>query len=246
MAESSPTPSAAGTVARGTGTGHHVRVDAHPPHPDGGSGAADRIVPMRAFAPHRLGRYECDAWVCYYRREWGRFLQASVSMVREGFGMPWHRTLQGAYLVLRANQLWAPYPDNDAAGAEDTMRRFYALVDSVHSVGIDPRQAARREVEWWRVHRELQHRPEPADEEPAELTAALADLYAYIYDSDEDAVRPAAALRARAMTYSDRWVREGCDLGSPLLVEELTCLVRSYGALLEAVRPPPSPPSRRS
>jgi len=49
-------------------------------------------------------------------------------------------------------------------------------------------------------------------------------------------VRRAAELRARAMVYSDLWVRQGCDLGSPLLVEELTCLVRSYGALLVAVR----------
>jgi hypothetical protein len=208
---------------------------------------------MRSFAPHRLGRYECDAWVCYYRHEWVPFLQASVGMVREGFGMPVHRTLQGAYLVLRANQLWAPYPDNDAAGAEATMRRFYALVESVHPGRIDPAEAARREVRWWRVHRELQHRP-GADEAALaatvegavaaadalegadELTGALADLYSYVYGTEVGTVRPAAELRARAMVFSDLWVRQGCDLGSPLLVEELTCLVRSYGSLLEAVR----------
>ena len=208
---------------------------------------------MRSFAPHRLGRYECDAWVCYYRHEWVPFLQASVGMVREGFGMPAHRTVQGAYLVLRANQQWAPYPDNDQAGAEATMRRFYALVESVHHVGLDPDEAARREVGWWRVHRELQHRPgadEAAEAATAdgavaaaeavggadELTGALADLYSFVYATDVDKVRPAAELRARAMVFSDLWVRQGCDLGSPLLVEELTCLVRSYGSLLEAVR----------
>ena len=58
---------------------------------------------MRTFAPHRLGRYECDAWVSYYRHEWSRFFPASVGMVREGFGMSQLHTLQGAYLVLRAN-----------------------------------------------------------------------------------------------------------------------------------------------
>jgi hypothetical protein len=45
-------------------------------------------------------------------------------MVRSGFGMPWLRTLQGAWHVLRANQLWAPFPDNDADGARAAMRRF--------------------------------------------------------------------------------------------------------------------------
>ncbi len=208
---------------------------------------------MRSFAPHRLGRYECDAWVTYYRHDWARFLPASVGMVHEGFGMPLHRTLQGAYLVLRANQLWAPYPDNDADGAVRTMRSFYALVDQVHGLGLDPDEAARREVSWWAVHRDLQHRPgadeaaQAATAEGAvaaaeavegadELTDALASLYSYVYTVEPEAVRTAAELRARAMVFSDLWVRQGCDLGSPLLVEELTCLVRSYGSLLAAVR----------
>lgn len=192
---------------------------------------------MRSFAPHRLGRLECDAWVAYYRREWGRFLQSSVGMVREGFGMSWPRTLQGAYLVLRANQLWAPYPDNDAAGAQETMRRFYDLVANEHRLLLDVDRAAELEVEWWRVHRYLQR--ESTDGSTAPLVDALAALYAHVYDLPEQAVRPAAQLRAQAMVVSDRWVEEGCDLGSPLLVGELTDLVQSYGALRAAVSSPP-------
>jgi hypothetical protein len=42
--------------------------------------------------------------------------------------MNWYRTLQGAWLLLRASQLWAPVPDNDPDGARACMRRFYALV----------------------------------------------------------------------------------------------------------------------
>jgi hypothetical protein len=188
---------------------------------------------MRTFAPHRLGRLECDAWVAYYRREWGRFLQASVGMVREGFGMDWPHTVQGAYLVLRANQLWAPYPDNDAAGAQATMRRFYDLVATEHGLLLDVDRAAELEVEWWRVHRYLQRESVDGSVEP--LTDALTTLYAHVYGAPAEAMRPAAALRAEAMVVSDRWVDEGCDLGSPLLVDELTGLVRSYGALHAAV-----------
>ena len=40
-------------------------------------------------------------------------LAASVGLVCTGFGMDWYRTLHGAWLVLRANQLWAPFPDRD-------------------------------------------------------------------------------------------------------------------------------------
>lgn len=201
------------------------------PVPPGGTESA--ASPMRSFAPHRLGRFECDAWVAYYRRDWGRFLASSLGMVHEGFAMAWPQTVQGAYLVLRANQQWAPYPDNDAAGAQQTMTRFYALVADHHHLDLDPATAADLEIAWWRLHRDLQH---DAAAGPVDaLTDALAALYAYVYTVDPLRVRPAAALRAQAMAVSDQWVRQGCDGASALLVDELTALVRSYAALRTAV-----------
>ena len=59
--------------------------------------------------------------------------------------------------MLRANQLWAPFPDNDPDGARAAMQRFYALVNRQHGETFDPVTASRLEVEWWRVHREHQH-----------------------------------------------------------------------------------------
>ncbi|HEU5265119.1 MAG TPA: hypothetical protein VFU35_00405 [Jatrophihabitans sp.] len=107
----------------------------------------------RDFDAVALGTAEFDGWVAYYRREWRAFLRAAVSMVRIGFGMSWPRTVRGAWYVLRANQIWAPYPDNDPDRAREYMRRFYALVVADGQLRIDPVEAARREVEWWRVHR---------------------------------------------------------------------------------------------
>lgn len=74
--------------------------------------------------PSRLG----GAWVGYYLRRWPQVLIASVGLVRAGFGMDWYLTLHGAWLVLRANQLCAPYPDNDPNRARACMQRFCALV----------------------------------------------------------------------------------------------------------------------
>ena len=37
---------------------------------------------MRSFDPVRLGLYEADAWVAYYRRRWPAFLIAAFGMVR--------------------------------------------------------------------------------------------------------------------------------------------------------------------
>jgi hypothetical protein len=186
----------------------------------------------RSFDPVALGNQETDAWASYYRREWRRFLVAAVGMVRTGFGMGRVKTLVGAFHVLRANQLWAPYPDNDPDGARTSMRRFYALVASDHDLDIDPVRASELEVEWWRLHREHQHDP---DMEERALVQALVDLYAYVYSTEREPMRLAAASRVEAMDLSDAWVQAGCDLDDPLLAAERRALVASYTALRAAV-----------
>src|SRR5215470_12484248 len=185
----------------------------------------------RSFDPLRVGRMETTLWVTYYRREWVRFLLLSVWVVRSTFGMDWIRTVHGAWLVLRANQLWAP-SQGDPDGARRCMSRFYGLLRLTHGEPASPVHAARLEVEWWAVHREHQ-RGDDGDSGP--LVTALARLYAYAYGVDEEAVRPAAEHRAQAMDISDRWVAEGCALDSPLLPVERAELIRSYAALLAAV-----------
>jgi hypothetical protein len=190
---------------------------------------------MRSFDPRKVGGLECEAWVTYYRREWRQFLRAAVSLTRHTFGLPWPATLYGAWLVLRANQLWAPYPDNQPARARECMRRFYALVARRHGERFDVSEAARLEVEWWRVHRQLQREDGDVDPDPRELVEALAASYAHAYGVERDDVRWAAEQRALAMRDSDQWVEEGCKLGSPLIESERAALVRSYAALLAAV-----------
>ena len=186
----------------------------------------------RSFDADAIGNAETDAWAAYYRRQWRPFLTSAVAMVHHGFGMGRLRTLQGAYYVLRANQKWAPYPDNDPAAAREYMRRFYALIVRDSDLALDPVEASRREVEWWRLHREHQHDP---DLEESALVQALVDLYAYVYSTEPEPMRAAAAARVEAMDLSDAWVRAGCDLDDPLLAAERRALVASYTALRAAV-----------
>ncbi len=188
---------------------------------------------MRSFDPRRVGTLECRAWETYYQRRWAPFLAASVGLVRAAFGMNRTRTLVGAWLVLRANQKWAPFPDNDPDAARALMTRFYQLVRKSEGSALDPARAAELEVEWWRAHREAQH-GEGSGSSP-ELIGALRDLYAYSYGADPAAVEQAAALRAEAMDVSDRWVEAGSDPDHPLLAHERALLVRSYASLLAAV-----------
>jgi hypothetical protein len=188
---------------------------------------------MRSFDPRAVGALECRAWETYYRRKWAAFLIASIGLVRAAFRMSWPRTLVGAWLVLRANQKWAPYPDNDPDAARRLMTRFYQLLRKAEGTSIDPVRAAELELEWWRAHREDQREDRPGSAES--LVLALRNLYAYTYSADPEEVRQAAALRAEAMHVSDRWVEEGCDPESAMLGDERALLVRSYAALLAAV-----------
>jgi hypothetical protein len=229
-------------AARGTAGGWHRGGTVTGRASGASSSTRPGIAPGRSFDPRRVGQLECAAWVTYYRRAWWAFLRSAVLLVRHTFGLPWPATLVGAWLVLRANQHWAPYPDNRPDGARRCMRRFYALVARHNGEPFDVDEAARLEVEWWRVHREAQHgaprpsadgdRPEPVD---APLVQAIARLYSHVYGVPAVAVAPAAAERALAMRLSDEWVAAGCELASPLLPRVRAALVRSYAALLAAV-----------
>jgi hypothetical protein len=189
---------------------------------------------MRSFDPRRVGELECDAWVTYYERRWIPFLRAAFGLTRESFGLSWPATLRGGWWVLRANQVWAPVPDNDPDRARRYMERFYRLVSSSEREDFEPAEAARREVEWWRAHRKLQYDDGQSNERP--LVDALVQLYTYVYSVPPESLEAAARERARAMVHSDRWVAEGCDPASPLIAEERAALVRSYESLLAAVR----------
>jgi len=199
--------------------------------------APDRpgVKAHRSFDPRLVGRLETQAWVAYYRRRWPAFLRAAVGLTRHTFALPWPQTLHGAWLVLRANQLWAPFPDNDPEGARRAMQRFYQLLNRRYQEPCDPATAARLEVEWWRVHRAHQHGDSDGD---TGLISALAALYAYVYDAPEATVRRAAEQRALAMQHSDQWVRDGCQADGPAIAQISAALIRSYAALLSAVHQP--------
>lgn len=166
-------------------------------------------IGLRSFNPVRIADLEYRMWVAYYLRRWTRVLAAMVSLLRLGFGTDWLVVLQGARLMLRAAQLWAPYPDNDPDGARAHMRELYALVRLRFGEPADPALAASLEIDWWRAHRERQYAPDSA-ETGDELVEAVTRLYCCLFGETEAAVRPTAMYRVQAMDLSDQWVRTGC------------------------------------
>lgn len=191
---------------------------------------------VRSFDPARVARLETANWEAYYQKRWVRLLQVSVALVKETFGLNTCQALQAAYLVGRAEIAAAPFPDNDIPRAEAYMRRFYAMIKQVHHETFDVEQAARLEVRWWVVHRELFLKE---DKQP--LVEALIDLYALTFRLPRERVYDAAFHRAEAMRYSDRWVNESKASGHPLLAQVEAELVKSYTMLRAAVEGGPAP-----
>jgi hypothetical protein len=186
----------------------------------------------RHFDAVALGRLETQAWASYYRHEWAKALRAFVGMIDQGFGLgPW-LTLVAAWHVLRANQAWAPVPDNDPDAARAAMRRFYRIVLAHSDLTFDPARAAELEVAWWHLHRKRQRAAAASRDD---LESALVDLYTHVYSAPREEMREAARWRAEAMDLSDAWVAAGCDLADPQLAAERRALVASYSALLDTV-----------
>ncbi len=192
-----------------------------------------RMKPHRSFDPLLVARLECAAWVAYYRHNWIAFMRAVLAGSRAVFGLPWTLTILCSWFVMRATQLWAPFPGNDPERARRRMERFYRILQRHSGESFNPAHAAALELAWWSVHRDNQHAPGGGDDRS--LIDALTRLYAHVYGVPERSVRPAAEQRALAMRHSDQWVREGRDPRSPLIDRERTALVRSYTALLAAV-----------
>ena len=142
----------------------------------------------------------------------------------------------GAWLVLRANQVWAPFPDNDPDAARRMMTRFYRLLRKSEGGSFDPVEAARLEVEWWRAHREAQHAEGVAIRfRPGAGGRAARPLRLLVRG------RPARTCCSRPSCARRPWTsriagwRRAADPENPMLAEERALLVRSYAALLAAV-----------
>lgn len=159
-----------------------------------------------SFNATRLARLETTAWTAYYRHEWPRVLAAAYGLVREAFNLTLLETVLGAWCVFSANVVWAPYPDNDPDRARQYMRRVYAMSQRPSKLGFDPAEAARLEVEWWRVHRARQHGDVRSSDE---LPEAVARLYAYIYgvDTSSRSERAAASAPKRWTSATAGWLR---------------------------------------
>ncbi len=196
----------------------------------------DERRPLGAFDPDQIGRLEQQAWEAYYYRDWPQVFLAMLDLLQGQFGLASADAAQAATLVVRAQIAFAERGAADGR-AEAHLRDLYALVRDATGDRFDPARAAALEVRWWVVHRDRGRQPDPAA-----LADALAELWSELYGLPPEAVRQAAAHRARAMDVSDRWVAEGRLPDSHLLGAVRGALTECYRALHAALLARPQMP----
>jgi hypothetical protein len=164
--------------------------------------ARPRRVDIRSFDPEEVARLETAMWRSYYDRRRLPLFGQLVALLQGQFHLQPLRAVTMAGLAARAAAVFQVGASHaDYRGALPHLERYYHGIRAVSEVPFDPVRAARLELEWWIVHREVDDHP------PGDLEAALADLAAELYQVPAERLWTHASRRAEAVTIRDRTSR---------------------------------------
>lgn len=159
---------------------------------------------LRNFDPDEVARLETAMWRSYYSRERLKLFNELAELMRSQYKLPVVRSNAVAYQAARAAFVFKDgHSRKDYEKALPYLQNFYSSIRRVSDIPFDVDRAARLEVEWWIIHRER------AQHQPGDLTTALADLAAEIYQVPPEQLMEHARLRADAMTIRDDKAEQG-------------------------------------
>jgi hypothetical protein len=162
-----------------------------------------------------------------------------LQLNHEQFHLSWPRAAQAAYHILRAMIAWSP-AKNDPDGTRREIRAFYAIARRHgRRQRFDPEAAARLELDYWRVHRELAATP-GSDTRP--LEDSLAQLHSALFLLPAERVRTSAVSRSLAAGTVDRITsRRSADVAHDWQLVE-SQLRAAYEAIARELDPPVQAP----
>jgi hypothetical protein len=149
-----------------------------------------------------VARLETAMWRSYYDRRRLPLFGQLVALLQGQFHLQPLRAVTLAGLAARAAAVFQVGASHaDYRRALPYLERYYTGIRAVGEVPFDPARAARLELAWWIVHREVDDHP------PGDLEAALADLAAELYQVPAERLWTHASRRAEAMAIRDRTSR---------------------------------------
>ena len=165
---------------------------------------APRSHSLRDFQPDEVGRLETAMWKSYYAHERLPLFSQLATLLRRQYGLPLLRSYVVAYHAARGAVVFQRgHAHADYEMALPEIVAFYSGIRRVSSEDFDVQRAARRELDWWIIHRERESHP------TGDLDRSLAALQAELYHLPEDQLTEHARLRAEATRLCDSIVAKG-------------------------------------
>ena len=163
-----------------------------------------RTIDIRRFDPNEVARLDTAMWRSYYGRERLRLFLQLGELLRTQYHLPFWKSMATAYHAARAAFVFKDGSSRaEYERALPNLINFYQAICEASSTPCDVSEVARRELEWWIVHRERHRRPAGA------LEHALAETAAAMYRLPAEQMMEHARLRAEAMLIRDREADEG-------------------------------------
>lgn len=190
-----------------------------------------RTARLREFDAEEVARLETAMWRSYYEKQRLRLFNELSELLREQYQMPLVRSNHVAYYAANAAFTFKQgkgRPDYEKALPD--LVKFYGAIRKMSDIPFDVDRVSRLELEWWIIHRERARHP------PGDLTKALAELQAEIYQVPVDRLLAHGRLRAEAMTIRDtKAASSGVTEEDWSKINEL--LRQSWQSLAKAVKP---------
>jgi hypothetical protein len=163
-----------------------------------------RATHLREFDSDEVARLETAMWRSYYEKERLRLFRELAEFLRTQYRMPLVRSNLVAYYAANAARVFQRGKERaDYEKALPDLVKFYQAIRQMSDIPFDVNETARLELEWWIIHRQRTHY------KPEDLTRALADLQASIYQIPAERFMEHGRLRAEAMTIRDTKAEQG-------------------------------------
>jgi hypothetical protein len=168
----------------------------------------DLFVPrqtrLREFDAKEVARIETAMWQSYYDKERLALFGQLAELLRKQYRLPLLRSNTVAYQAAKAAFVFKEGRGrSDYEKALPNLVKYYGAIRAVSDIAFDVERVAKRELEWWIIHRERKNYAR------ADLDRSLAELPAAIYQMPVEKFAEHARLRAEAMLLRDRQAEQG-------------------------------------
>lgn len=161
-------------------------------------------VDIRDFDADEVARLDTAMWRSYYSRERLKLFGELTELLEKQYKLPfWRRQLMAFYAAKAAFVFKDGKSREDYEKALPDLVKFYAEIREISMTEFDVDRAAKLELEWWIVHRERKKY------QPGDLSRALAETAAAVYNIPAESFAEHADLRAEAMEIRDTRAESG-------------------------------------